>query len=398
MIKNALRTSLLFLFTILFLFLGDARADLLIGPFAISPTSLPAGFTATSAVKKPDGTVYIGGRSGNQAAYVTVSGSQASPVVSTINILPSLSVTQGGGNPLGFLSDVVVNASGAIEFLGSSQSVISSTTSFGEATVWNENGVPTGLGLGVGGTQSLLVGGNSIGIYGGLRNGSFPVVGSLAAGNLTSLPMFPGSLGGGVTGVSSNGLTLTGHIDGTPAYWTASVLGGGYTAHQFTIPGVTNPEGFVYGQSGNLAGGIYYDDTLEDFVGAVFDLTTGSSLISFANLGPVIGGAFAATIAGQNVFAFNQDAAYGGSFFWVQGAPDIIRLSSLIGSSLPGLGTAVQIVDIFEGSLGILLAGNNGAFAVTSFQASANDVPEPTTLLLVGLGGAAMLRKRRRAN
>lgn len=135
----------------------------------------------------------------------------------------------------------------------------------------------------------------------------------------------------------------------------------------------------------------------DNFVGSVTQVRSGGFAIA--------AGSFTAGATGSTPNAFGPMITFNTPYLYTGGDLALeMRFSTQLGSSVQSPFDAVAASDPNNG-WGTLFAarwtanmagtsGSNGNFLVTNFQST--EVPEPATLAVLGLGGLAMLRRRRK--
>ncbi len=357
--------------------------------YSQSPFSLASGLTIGEA-ESYNGILYVAGHSGSLPAYQTVTFGAGGPTVSQVYSLPTL--LPGGDGQVHDIQFI----GGDVHFFGRSQSPNTFSGISSEATAWN---VTTGsihaLGFGGGpGTTSTVFSASEAGIAVGVNGGGGSV--HSLSGHSALLPPGGGAGGGGISADSS---LIVGRNNTEAAFWRANdVAALDYVLHStasFQQPG----DDFFLGSFGLKAfndpiiGEVGFFSTIDvntfgSGVGA-WNLTDGS-LISHYGLGDL---ADAKLFGDELVIAMNSPS---GAYLTTLSDPTRLYLTDLFGSEMGNLSFARG--GLYDGSLGFIAFGENPLGEQVSFGVSYNSmtpVPEPSSFLLLALGGAALAARQR---
>lgn len=334
--------------------LEDRTVPALIGAFALEPTALPSGFTPHGGAADAAGAYVVGGEYQGQAAYLSITPRDGqSPLISPITKLNSLSVQTGGSEAWGCINDVVKVGTDII-FVGTSRSPGTFQGSLGEGTLWSRStGIPVGVGFpALGSPQSPLLEGNPSGSYAGFGSSVALVANGSGLSTLNS-----NQSSAVATTISPDSMMVGGRtLSMAAVYWT--MTNGVYQIHEVPSFGSVEPD-FIRDVEGRWMVGDGVDLNTGMTSAAIFSTTDGSLVMDLSQYGE-IDSRMRVGVFGDDkqVAAFNF---LSGAAFVVEGE-GMVTLSSLLASAssfsaASALGTQGRIVDMFSGSLGVIIEG-----------------------------------------
>ncbi|MFN8391911.1 MAG: PEP-CTERM sorting domain-containing protein [Bdellovibrionota bacterium] len=375
--------------SLLLLLVGPAQASLisitdLVGEAHIGPSPISLGLSKVWDGETVNGVLYVVGSKDGQAALQSIDLTSGTPVVGTVQLLPSLNANDLSGEirKIGIVD-------GQPTFVGLSKDA----SGVFQGTTWTLSGSVTGTGQidlpSSSANFDISVGG----IIVGQGSNDSAVVGKIG-GQIQLLPHSEAF--GNALSISENGKWIVGSDGFGPAiYFSENPSELDYSLRGISLQTTSDgflPDYFVKAivdpTFGAVGIGHYFDSNIFGEGEAAWSLETGALLRDFG-----IGSFLDAKLFGDSTVLMFNSPDYG--YLTTLGNPNTMLLGSLIPGAVFGLPGG-----LFEGSVGVLAQDGTGTnFSVASFNVSPTAVPEPSSIALLAssllMCGLSFMRRRK---